>query len=73
MELGHGAAGPDGEVRVHSCSRVGMAANPPGPRLPLGSWLLRRGSRQLRIPLITTTTVTTPTPASAAATAGFLR
>lgn len=32
------------EVRIHSCSRVGMTANPPSPRLPLGSWLRRRGT-----------------------------
>ena len=31
----------DGAVRAHSCSRVGMRANPPGIRLPFGGWLRR--------------------------------
>jgi hypothetical protein len=44
-EQGPEPAGRDGEeVRIHSCSRVGMAANPPSPRLPLGSWLRLRGA-----------------------------
>jgi hypothetical protein len=29
-------------VRVHSCSRLGLQANPPGRRLPIGSWLRGR-------------------------------
>ncbi|BBZ76834.1 hypothetical protein MANY_21710 [Mycolicibacterium anyangense] len=29
-------------VAVHSCSRIGMQANPPGFRLSLGDWLRRR-------------------------------
>lgn len=29
-------------VQVHSCSRLGMHANPPGFRRPFGGWLRRR-------------------------------
>jgi len=32
----------DGVVGVHTCSRIGMQANPPGPRLTWGGWR-RRG------------------------------
>ena len=29
-------------LRVHSCSRVGLQANPPGQRRTVGDWLRRR-------------------------------
>ncbi|MCI4675131.1 hypothetical protein [Candidatus Mycolicibacterium alkanivorans] len=29
-------------VHVHSCSRLGLHANPPGFRLSFGDWLRRR-------------------------------
>lgn len=29
-------------VRVYTCSRIGLRANPPAPRLSLGGWLRRR-------------------------------
>ena len=39
-----GAQQPDGgadAVRSHTCSRVGMRANPPGLRLSLPGWFRR--------------------------------
>ena len=32
----------DSPVRVHSCSRIGLQANPPGRRLAIGRWLRGR-------------------------------
>jgi len=32
----------DFPVRVHSCSRIGLQANPPGRRLTIGGWLRGR-------------------------------
>jgi hypothetical protein len=29
-------------IQVHSCSRLGLHANPPGFRRSFGGWLLRR-------------------------------
>lgn len=29
-------------MQVHSCSRIGLVANPPGFRLSLGDWFRRR-------------------------------
>jgi len=29
-------------LHVHSCSRIGLQANPPGFRRSFGDWLLRR-------------------------------
>lgn len=32
----------DAPLRTLSCSRIGLQANPPRARLPLGGWLSRR-------------------------------
>lgn len=36
------ASAPVTPMHVHSCSRLGLTANPPGFRLSLGDWFRRR-------------------------------
>lgn len=49
MAMDSSARRPEGEIalqslafHVHSCSRIGLQANPPGFRLSFGDWLRRR-------------------------------
>ena len=49
MAMDSSARQPEREValqspalHVHSCSRIGLQANPPGFRLSFGDWLRRR-------------------------------
>ena len=41
-EVAPQAVGSAAAVQIHSCSRIGLIANPPGFRLPFSDWLRRR-------------------------------
>ncbi|SBS73451.1 hypothetical protein MHPYR_170022 [uncultured Mycobacterium sp.] len=41
-EVAPQASAPVTPMQVHSCSRIGLTANPPGFRLSLGDWFRRR-------------------------------
>ena len=41
-EVAPQASAPVTPMHVHSCSRIGLTANPPGFRLSLGDWFRRR-------------------------------
>jgi hypothetical protein len=41
-EVAPQAAAPVLAMQIHSCSRIGLTANPPGFRRSLGDWLRRR-------------------------------
>jgi len=41
-EVAPKASSPVTPMQIHSCSRIGLVANPPGFRLSLGDWFRRR-------------------------------
>lgn len=41
-EVAPQSSAPVTPMHIHSCSRIGLTANPPGLRRSLGDWLRRR-------------------------------